>query len=201
LRFKKFKRKQGALFILAIDTSGSMALNRIEQAKGALVRLLNQAYIRRDRVALVSFRGQKADEVLSPSQSMSRARRLLDELLMGGATPLASALAAALGIAQRAARQGTQEVTLLLFTDGRANVALREPEKTKHASKKSAMMYELERLGSALRDAQVRVVVFDTQSRFTSNGEGRALAVRLGARYVYLSNIAASEERSHAFDL
>ncbi len=64
LRFKRFKRKQGALFILAIDTSGSMALNRIEQAKGALVRLLGKSYIRRDRVALVSISGGQADQRL-----------------------------------------------------------------------------------------------------------------------------------------
>lgn len=198
LRFKKFKRKQGALFILAIDTSGSMALNRIEQAKGALVRLLGKSYIRRDRVALISFRGTTAEELLSPSQSMSRARRLLDELLMGGSTPLASALACALGITRRAARQGTMRITLLLFTDGRANVALREPEATNPVLKQAAMMHELERLSAELRRASVGVVVFDTQNRFTSGGECRALADRLGARYVYLPSTGAINERLNA---
>jgi magnesium chelatase ATPase subunit I len=198
LRFKKFKRKQGTLFILAIDTSGSMALNRIEQAKGALVRLLEKSYIRRDHVALVSFRGAEAEELLSPSQSMSRARRLLDELLMGGATPLASALACALGIAGRAARQGTERISLLLFTDGRANVALREHELTNPVLKQAAIMSELERLSAALRKASVGVAVFDTQNRFTSGGECRALAERLGARYVYLASTDAVNEQLSA---
>lgn len=201
LRYKKFKRKQGTLFILAIDTSGSMALNRIEQAKGALVWLLNKSYIRRDRVALVAFRGAQAEELLPPSQSMSRARRVLDELLMGGATPLASALACSLKVAQRAALQHTERVMLLLFTDGRANVALREQSSTNPAAKQAALIAELEQLGAALRDARISTVVIDTRHRFTSGGEGRALALRLGARYLYLSSGGAIDERLQAANL
>ncbi|MBV9957234.1 MAG: magnesium chelatase ATPase subunit I [Acidobacteria bacterium] len=204
LRYKKFKRKQGTLFILAIDTSGSMALNRIEQAKGALVWLLNKSYLRRDRVALVSFRGAQAEELLSPSQSMSRARRLLDEMLMGGATPLASALACAHRIAKRAALQGTERVVLLLFTDGRANVALREQHLNSPATKQdvqAALVQELEQLGAALSEARVSTVLVDTQNRFTSGGVGRALALRLGARYLYLSSGGAIDERLQAANL
>lgn len=188
LRYKRFKRKQGTLFILAIDTSGSMALNRIERAQGALVWLLNKSYIRRDRVAIVSFRGQSAEEILPPSQSMSRARRVLDGMLMGGPTPLSSALARSLKIARRAARQGTEQIVLLLFTDGRPNVPLREQASSSSMARQKAIMNELDCLGSALHEAQVTTVLVDTQKRFTSNGEGRALASRLGARYIYLSS-------------
>lgn len=196
LRFKIFKRKQGTLFIMAIDTSGSMALNRIDHAKGALVSLLNKAYIRRDRVALVSFRGQKAEELLQPSQSMSRARRVFDELLMGGPTPLASALVCALNIATRTARQGTERIVLLVFTDGRANVALREAESTKFAPAPAAIILEeLRRLSAGLRQSGVSTVIVDTQNRFTSGGEARALAERLDARYVYLSSSAMTHEQ------
>ncbi len=187
-RFKKFKRKAGTLFILAIDTSGSMALNRIERAKGALVWLLNKSYVRRDRVALVSFRGQNAEEILPPSQSMSRARRLLDEMLMGGPTPLASALARSLDIATRAARQGTSRISLLLFTDGRPNVPLHAQAITDKALRQRVLMDELRNLGAALREAGVKITLIDTQNRFTSNGEARALSEHLGASYVYLSS-------------
>lgn len=186
LRFKAFKRKQGRLFIMAIDTSGSMALNRIERAKGALVWLFNRSYIKRDRVALVSFRGRKAEELLQPSQSMSRARRLLDELLMGGSTPLASALACALNIASRARRQGTEQIELIVFTDGRANVSLQASEATSADLQRDTIRNELTQLSNALQEAGVSTVIVDTQNRFTSGGEGRALAERLGARYVYL---------------
>jgi magnesium chelatase subunit D len=186
LRYKLFKRKQGTLFILAVDTSGSMALNRIERAKGTLVWLLEKSYLSRDRVAIVSFRGQSAEEILPPSQSMSRARRQLDALLMGGPTPLSSALACSLRIAGRAARQGTERIMLLLFTDGRPNVPLREQGKASHAIRQSMIMSELETLGASLRRDRVNLIVIDTQSRYTSSGEGQRLASHLGGRYVYL---------------
>lgn len=195
VRFKAFKRKQGTLFIMAIDTSGSMALNRIERAKGALVWLLNKSYIKRDRVALVSFRGKKAEELLQPSQSMSRARRVLDELLIGGSTPLASALLCSLNIARRVRRQGTERIELLVFTDGRANVSLRASDATKTAFKKTAIRSELEQLGAALQQLGVSTVIVDTQSRFTSGGEGRVLAELLGARNVYLSTSLTVDEQ------
>ncbi len=194
LRFKQLKRKSGTLFILGIDTSGSMALNRIERAKGALVWLLNKSYIRRDRVAIVAFRGQEAEELLPPSQSMSRARRVLDNLLMGGSTPLAAALATAQTIATRAARQGTESIVFLLFTDGRPNVPLRARETANPAQRQSAIMSELTHLGSALRKAGVKIVLVDTQNRFTAGGEGRALAAQLGGNYVYLSSSVEAEK-------
>jgi magnesium chelatase subunit D len=194
LRFKAFKRKKGTLFIMAIDTSGSMAMNRIERAKGAVGWLLGKSYISRDQVALVSFRGQKAEELLQPSQSMSLARRLLDELLMGGPTPLASALLCAWKIAVRARRKGTERIVLLILTDGRANVSLRNAEQTIPSLKKDFIGDELKRLSAALTQASVSTVIVDTQSRYTSGGEARLLAERLGARYVYLSSSTNSIE-------
>jgi magnesium chelatase subunit D len=61
LRFKEFKHRAGVLFIFAVDASGSMAINRLAQAKGALTRLLQQAYLHRDKVALISFRGTRGE--------------------------------------------------------------------------------------------------------------------------------------------
>jgi magnesium chelatase subunit D len=188
LRYKRFKRKAGTLFIFAVDTSGSMALNRIAQAKGALVRLLQQSYVRRDRVALVSFRGQNAEVLLPPSASVTRARRLLDELSVGGATPLAAGLSRALEIAERAARQGTERITLLLFTDGRANVSLRTNGAQNQDVRRRLIQDELDHLGRAAQQSGVTTIVVDTQNRFTSSGEGQKLADVIGARYVQLGN-------------
>jgi magnesium chelatase subunit D len=190
LRYKQLKRKTGTLFIFAIDTSGSMALNRIAQAKGALARLLAHSYVKRDRVALVSFRGQGAEILLPPSRSVTRARRLLDELNIGGATPLAAGLLCAVEIAGRAARQGAQRIVLLLFTDGRANVSLRAQGKENQAERRRLIDDELRQLGQTALQAGLRTVVVDTQNRFTSGGEGRKLAETIGARYLQLASAA-----------
>jgi magnesium chelatase subunit D len=184
LRYKRFKRKAGTLFIFAVDTSGSMAFNRIAQAKGALVRLLQQSYVRRDRVALVSFRGQNAEVLLPPSASVTRARRLLNELSVGGATPLAAGLTRALEIAARAARHGTERIVLLLFTDGRANVSLQTNEAQNRSVRRRLIQEELERLGLLAEQSGVTTIVIDTRNRFTSSGEGQKLADVIGARYV-----------------
>lgn len=186
LRYKLYKRKTGALFIFAIDTSGSMALNRIRQAKGALAHLLERSYVRRDHVALVSFRGDGAEIVLPPSRSAARARRLLDELPVGGATPLASGLAASLQLAERASRVGEQRIILFLFTDGRANIAIKTNAPTDKALRRQAIRQELEQLGAALKRRQVSIVVVDTQTGFTSNGEGQGLAAALCGHYMLL---------------
>lgn len=194
LRYKRFKRKAGTLFIFVIDTSGSMALNRIAQAKGALSRLLQQSYIQRDRVALVCFRGQRADVLLRPSGSAARAKRVLDSLSMGGATPLAAGLQSALEIARLARRQSTERIVLLLFTDGRANVSLRAVEGRSEIERKQLVKDELKEIGAALHETGVGLIVVDTQSRFTSGGAGEKLAETIAGRYVYLSTVASTVE-------
>jgi magnesium chelatase subunit D len=187
LRYKLYKRRTGTLFIFAVDASGSMALNRIRQAKGALCALLERSYIRRDQVALVSFRGEGAEILLPPSQSTSRARHLLDQLPVGGATPLAAGLSLSLRLAQCSARRDERRLMLLLFTDGRANTALSaEARSLDKVLRRQAIQEELERLGAALKEARVSTVVVDTQSPYASYGEGRELAATLCGQYIFL---------------
>ncbi len=185
LRFKQFARRAGTLFIFALDTSGSMALNRIEQAKGALARLLRQSYVNRDLVALVSFRERRADLLLRPSRSAARARTLLDALPVGGATPLAAGLVRAHELA-RQARHGAEQVVLLVFTDGRANVPLDGRTGGPRAARTERIARELEQCGALLRQTNMSVVVVDTRQRFTAGDEGARLARTLGGRYVAL---------------
>ncbi|HLL16500.1 MAG TPA: magnesium chelatase ATPase subunit I [Pyrinomonadaceae bacterium] len=189
LRYKHFSRRVGTLFIFAVDTSGSMALNRIAQAKGALARLLRESYVNRDRVALVTFRERAARVLLHPSQSSSRARRLLDALPVGGATPLTAGLLRALEISERAARVGTQRIRLLVFTDGRANVPGDGRVDADPARRRRQIKSEVEKIGVALQRAGVASVVVDTQNRFTRGGEGLALAQALCGRYVHLPSL------------
>jgi magnesium chelatase subunit D len=186
LRYKLMSRKAGALYIFAVDASGSMALNRIRQAKGALAALLRLSYIRRDRIALITFREDRADLLLPPSHAPARANALLGTLPVGGATPLAAGLLRALDVAKRAALGGARECVLLVFTDGRANIPRHGLENEDRAAARRRIDAEIEQIGAALRRLKVSTVVVDTQCRFTSSGEGQALAARLGGRYIYL---------------
>lgn len=180
-RFKEFKHRSGILFIFAVDSSGSMAFNRMAQAKGALNRLLQQAYLHRDQVALVSFRGARAEVLLTPTRSVELAKRSLDALPAGGGTPLAAAVVKAVELARCARLRGMSQAMLVMFTDGRANVALQEESATP-----GTIEVELRQVGSLLRSEGITSVVVDTKSKFVSSGEAEALARMLGARYVYL---------------
>ncbi|HKP85555.1 MAG TPA: magnesium chelatase ATPase subunit D [Blastocatellia bacterium] len=186
LRFKKFKGKSGMLFIFALDASGSMQLNRMAQAKGALTRLLEQAYLHRDKVALISFRRAEAETLLAPTRSVELAKQLVDALPTGGATPLAKAIEKALEIARLARLRGMSQAMLVLLTDGRSNVGLRKEGTGSRMSPPSVINEELAHLGAALQSAGVASVVIDTKPRFVSSGEGRGLADLLGGRYLYL---------------
>jgi magnesium chelatase subunit D len=185
-RYKRFSRRTGTLYVFAVDTSGSMALNRIAQAKGALARLLRQSYVNRDRVSLVTFREREGRVLLAPSQSSALAKRLLDALPVGGATPLSAGLLCALEVCERAARQGTGRIVLLVFTDGRANVPRDGRTGGDLADARRRIKSEVEKIGLALKRLGVAAVVVDTQNRFTSGGEGQTLAHTLGGRYAHL---------------
>lgn len=189
LRLKRYKDKAGVLFIFVVDASGSMALNRMREAKGAVTQLLQQAYVHRDKVALIAFRGREAEVLLPPSQSVELAKRSLDVLPTGGGTPLASALLTARDLSQRAKQGGITKTMVVLITDGRGNVLLREDAETaglgKEARKTRAAL-EVSQLAGLLVSEGVSAVVLDTQTSFVSKGEAQALAANLGGRYIYL---------------
>jgi magnesium chelatase subunit D len=177
-----------------------MALNRIEQAKGALAQLLRRSYVNRDRVALVVFRGGGAELLLPPSASVSRARALLDALPVGGATPLASGLLRSLEVARRAASSGAHRVRLVVFTDGRANVPLTDESVGNRTARRGRMRSEILSLGASLARACAGAVVVDTQNRFTAGGEGRFLADALGGGYVQLPQLLTTNTPASYFD-
>jgi magnesium chelatase subunit D len=198
LRFKRYKSRSGALFIFLVDASGSMAANRIAQAKGALAQLLRRSYVNRDRVALVSFRGSRAELLLAPSGSASRARSLLDSMPVGGASPLSAGLLRALEVARRADAEGSRRVRLVVFTDARANVALDGKSPADARARRSLIREEINALGASLQKSRVASLVVDTQSRFTADGEGRFLAEALGGAYVRLPQMLTEGALSEA---
>ncbi len=188
LRYKQLARKTGTVFILAIDASGSMARNRISQAKGAALKLLRQSYVKRDRVAIVGFRGTRAEVLLPPSKSMLRASRVLDSLAVGGGTPLSAGLRCSLEVAKRVRSDGA-EVVLLFFTDGHANVAVKAKGNGSRSPRQAIIGKEIASLGFELRGLGVRTIVVDTQNEFVASHNARVLAEQLGGTYQRLKEL------------
>ena len=121
-RVTRYKQRAPTLTIFVVDASGSSALNRLAEAKGAVELLLADCYIRRDQVAVIAFRGRTAELLLPPTRSLVRAKRSLAGLPGGGGTPLTAAIEAAVSLGQAAQRRG-ETPTLVMLTDGRANVS------------------------------------------------------------------------------
>ncbi len=183
-RIRQFKRRNETTSIFAVDASGSSALHRLAEAKGAVELLLADCYVRRDRVALVAFRGQAAEVLLPPTHALARAKRSLAALPGGGPTPLASGLDAALELARAEERAG-RAALVVIMTDGRANIAR---DGTPGAARAQQDAMEAAR---ALRLAGVSAILLDTAPR--PQPAARALADAAGA--VYLPMPAADAQR------
>ena len=120
---RRYAQRSASCLILALDASGSAAMQRLAQAKAAVELLLAQSYARRDSVCVIGFRGAQAQCLLPPTRSLVRAKRALAGLPGGGGTPLASALRLSLSQAMQLQRDG-QTPLLVVLSDGRANVTL-----------------------------------------------------------------------------
>jgi magnesium chelatase subunit D len=121
-RITRFKQRNESAAIFVVDASGSAALHRLAEAKGAVELLLADCYTRRDHVALITFRNKSAELLLPPTRSLTRAKNSIMGLPGGGGTPLAAGLDAALALAEAVRRRG-QTPAIVLLTDGRANIA------------------------------------------------------------------------------
>jgi magnesium chelatase subunit D len=168
--------------IFAVDASGSSALHRLAEAKGAVELLLADCYVRRDRVAVIAFRGRSAELLLPPTRSLVRAKRSLAGLPGGGGTPLAAALEAAAALAHAQQRRGDTPVVVLL-TDGRANVAL---DGTGGRDRAQADAQDAAR---RLRALGCAVLLVDTSPQPAAAAERLAHALR--ARYLPLPHADA----------
>ena len=182
----RFKQNTSTTAIFVVDASGSSALHRLAEAKGAVELLLADCYVRRDRVAVLAFRGKRAQLLLPPTRSLARAKRSLAGLPGGGGTPLAAALDAARELVESVRRAGDTPVVVML-TDGRANVA-----RDGTPGRESAMQDALA-AASALRACGASAVLLDTspQAQAGAQAGAQALAQRMGATYLPLPHADA----------
>lgn len=181
-RVNRYQQRAATTTVFAVDASGSAALHRLAEAKGAVELLLAESYQRRDQVALVTFRGRSADLLLPPTRSLVRAKRGLAALPGGGGTPLAGGIRLALDTALGIRRKGETPVVVLL-TDGSANVTL---EGVGDRQQAGAEALEAAR---AIRIEGITTLLIDTSPR--PRPAARELADAMAAHYLALPHADA----------
>jgi len=171
IREKVRERKISNLIVFVLDTSGSMGVeNHMVMTKGAILSLLTDAYQKRDRVALITFHGSQAELVLSPTNSVQRAERILQQLPTGGRTPLADGLRVAGELLEQEISRDRGVLPLLIVvSDGRANVAL-------HGSDP---IEDVRRVSGKIRELNVNSMVVDTEAEHFRIGLASRLATWL----------------------
>ncbi len=176
-RVARFKQKTTSTTIFVVDASGSSALHRLAEAKGAVELILSECYVRRDSVALIAFRGTTADTLLPPTRSLTRAQRSLAGLPGGGGTPLATAIDSAVQLAATQKQKGISP-TVVMLTDGKANI-----DRAGKPGRKTAMADALA-VAENMRALGINALLIDTSPR--RNAEAEQLAAGMGARYLPL---------------
>lgn len=177
IHLKQFVQRTTTVTVFVVDASGSSAMERLSEAKGAVELLLAQCYIRRDQVALMTFRGKQVELILPPTRSLVRAKRLLAGMPGGGGTPLASAIRDSVQFGKKLKSKG-QTPLIILLTDGRANVSIDGIGGREIAFKDALSSAHQARL------EQLQILFIDTSLKPQETNQ--QIAIHLGAQYLPL---------------
>jgi len=196
VRIKKMARKAGSLIIFVVDASGSMALNRMNAAKGAAMSLLTEAYQSRDQISLIPFQGDMSDVLLPPTKSIAMAKKRLEAMPCGGGSPLAHALQSAMLTGLNAQKTGdVGKVVIVCISDGRANVPLcvsmgeefdPEADEDSKDGKPSRKYLKDEVLACAKKLGALpgfNLLCIDTENKFISTGIAKEIANAANGKY------------------
>ncbi|SVD58654.1 uncharacterized protein METZ01_LOCUS411508, partial [marine metagenome] len=175
--------KSGSMVLFVVDASGSMgAQRRMVAVKGAVMSLLLDAYQRRDRVGMISFRGTSASLMLPPTNSVDLARVHLADMPTGGRTPLSAGLFKALEVIETERVKDRNVLPLLvLLSDGRGNVALGL----------DSPLDEAYAAAGIIGDDKIPSVVVDTESGYIRLGMVQSVAEAMDAQYLKLEDLRA----------
>jgi magnesium chelatase subunit D len=184
LQIQQFENRSERVIVFVVDASGSAAVARLAEAKGAVELMLANAYSKRDFVALIGFRDQFAQVLLEPTRSLVQAKKNLSSFAAGGGTPLASGLEKALKLAERS-RQSSKTPVIAVLTDGKANIDLNgKPGR-------DAAMDDAQKVAKIARETKISTIFIDVGRK--SNPKLFDLAQLMDAQYVNLPRANAKD--------
>ena len=189
IRERVFERKTGVTILFLVDASGSMgARRRMSAVKGAMLSILTDAYQKRDRVGLVTFRGNRAEVLVPPTNSVELAKKRMELMPTGGKTPLAHGLyLAEKTILNEMNRRPNDIYLLTVISDGKGNVPLTDDSSE-----------DIRRISADIVDKNIHCLVLDTETGMIKLGMARKLADQLGARYMRLEDIGSESIKNAA---
>lgn len=188
LRGKVRQKKISNLIVLVVDSSGSVGVNkRMIAVKAAILSLLKDSYVKRDKVSLILFRGEESEVILPPTTSVERGYKLLTNIKTGGKSPLNSGLYKAFEVIKRELRRDESIMPMMIvISDGKGNVSIDKNIKVKD---------ELIQISNFIADdKRIKTLVIDVEKKgMMSFDRAKLLAKEMNSEYIALENLKSED--------